>query len=157
MGCSASSLAVVDPELAEATYANTPPFLPDVRWAKVVKVYDGDSITVAARVGNSGHSSRNTRGQLARFAVRLAGIDCPELKSKNPDERAAAVHARDMLRQRVMDKIVELRNVKYDKYGRLLADVMLHGQSMSAWLLEARLAVPYDGGTKPVVDWRTYT
>ncbi len=62
-----------DPGLASAT-ADTPTFLPNLRRAKVVKVYDGDTIHVVARTG--------WRGRLWRWKVRLAGIDAPELRSK---------------------------------------------------------------------------
>ena len=36
-------------ELQDSTWENTDPFSPDVKFGKVIKVYDGDTITIAAK------------------------------------------------------------------------------------------------------------
>jgi len=52
---------------------------------------------------------------------------------------------------------VVLKNVKTEKYGRLLAEVWFEGQNMNEWLVEQRFAVAYDGGTKRLPkSWRRY-
>jgi len=118
----------------------------------VIKVYDGDTITIAARLPYP-------ESPMYRFAVRLTGIDSPELRGKSPAEKAAAVVARDALSARVLGHVVELRNTGCEKYGRLLADVYLpdaslaeHGSQSSlhinSWMLTNGYAVPYDGGKK---------
>eukprot|EP00965_Chrysotila_dentata_P250020 6209213-Pleurochrysis_carterae.AAC.1 len=43
--------------------------------------------------------------------------------------------------------------VRLEKYGRVLCDVSLRGVNASDWMLQRRLAVPYDGGKKEAVDW----
>ena len=57
----------------------------------------------------------------------------------------------------VYHKIVTLTNVSYDKYGRILADVSIDDVSVSKMLLDKRLAVSYNGGTKASPeDWMKY-
>ena len=66
------------------------------------------------------------------------------------DEREAALIARDALASMIDGKVVHLADVATDKYGRLLANVIIptSGRRLSEWLIEQRHAVAYDGGTK---------
>jgi endonuclease YncB( thermonuclease family) len=124
-----------------------------IRYAKVVRVYDGDTIFVVMVLPGSNVPHK--------FSVRLRGIDAcrrvvaktsPEMKGGSAEEKAAALRSRDALHSLLHGRIVELRQVAYDKYGRVLAEVHLVGEQVSAseWMLQRRLAVPYDGGKKKV-------
>jgi hypothetical protein len=117
------------------------PFVPPVHGGKVIKVYDGDTITLATRL----HYDANT---IYRFSVRLRGIDSAEIKGKTEKEKHLAILARDALMAKILGHIVELRNVSTEKYGRLLADVYFGDLHINGWMLENGYAVPYDGGTK---------
>jgi endonuclease YncB( thermonuclease family) len=56
-----------------------------------------------------------------------------------------------------MGEMVQLVDVKTEKYGRLLAKVMHNNESCGAMLIDLRLAVPYDGGAKiSPDDWVEY-
>ena len=80
-----------DAQLARCTAKNTPRFVPDVRRGKVTSVYDGDTLTIAAR-----HSQQ---GPAYLFSVRLEGIDTPEIRGASSEgEKRAALAARDALR-----------------------------------------------------------
>ena len=108
--------------------------------------YDGDTIKV------------NIVGVPPLFgegmSVRVVGVDSPEIKSRNTCERELAVKAKDFVSQQLsVAQRIDLKNVKDDKYFRILADVVYDGKSLSEELLRVRLAVPYDGGTKQKVDW----
>ena len=132
------------------TYKDTIPFIPPITEGKVVKVYDGDTITIATKL-----SYENS--PYYRFSVRLKGIDCPEMKTKNKDEKECATIARDFLREILMNKMVILKEIELEKYGRILADVYLNEQNISLILCEKKLAVKYDGGTKQSPDnWMEY-
>ncbi len=145
--------ADADVALLEATVATAVAFVPCIQRAKVIKVYDGDTLTVAGRVVLDGRPSTS----IYKFQVRLRGIDTPELKTKNAKEKELATRARDALSSYVLHTVVTLQNIEYDKYGRLLADVVAsNGQNLSAWMLENKFAVAYDGGTKAVPpEWRS--
>jgi endonuclease YncB( thermonuclease family) len=137
------------------TYESTVPYIPPVTAGKVVKVYDGDTITIATKMPGS--------DTMYRLSVRLAGIDCPEIKSKIASEKEVAQLAKQFVTTQVMGEIVSLENVKMEKYGRLLARVWYHDPftldplCINDKLCEQRLAVAYDGGTKvSPSNWSTY-
>ena len=125
---------------------NTIAYVPKVKSGYVIKVYDGDTITIASRI-----SGDNT---LYRFPVRLIGIDCPEMKDQTQKE--IALIAQKTLSDRILHKTVKLHDVSLDKYGRLLARVEYKGIDMSSLLLDSKLAVPYDGGKKSIINWNEY-
>jgi micrococcal nuclease len=127
-------------------YADTQPFIVPITTGKVVKVYDGDTFTLAGYLPYD-------ESPLYRFPVRLNGIDSPEIKGKTEDEKRCALLARAELTAMIMDKKVVLKNVKNEKYGRLLADVYVDGVHVNQHMLDVKLAVPYDGGTKKNIDW----
>ena len=106
--------------------------------ARVLNVYDGDTIEVLANVW-PGH-------QISVW-VRIRGIDAPEIRSKCAIERFAAQSARDRLRKFVAGQPVLLTNIKGGKYfGRVLANVMTHaGQNIEAALLASGLVRRYRG------------
>jgi endonuclease YncB( thermonuclease family) len=108
----------------------------------VVKVYDGDTITVATKLYTA-------ESPVYRFSVRLVGIDTPEMRGSTSDEKAAAIVSRDALSTMILDKIVLLKNIHLEKYGRLLADVYLGDLHLNQYLLDNKCAVSYDGGKKP--------
>ena len=49
-------------------------------------------------------------------------------------------------------KTIELRNIQRGKYFRIVADVYVDGFSLADVLIQNKLVVRYDGGTK-VKDW----
>ena len=126
------------------------PFVVPVKEGKVIKVYDGDTITVQFRLPYKS-------SPLYKISVRLNGIDCPELKTKNEIEKQCSQIAKQKVSELLMGKTVKFENVKMEKYGRLLADVYYKNKSVNEWLLENHLAIAYDGGTKqPPDNWMTY-
>ena len=93
----------------DITWNNTIEFTYPITSGYVIKVYDGDTITSASKMPYENSS-------LFRFSVRLNGIDTPEIKSKNKNEKALAILARDSLSQLIMNKNVTLQNVKNEKF-----------------------------------------
>ena len=123
------------------TYANTVPFVPPITYGKVIKVYDGDTITIAGKLPYP-------ESPVYRIAVRLNGIDTPEIKGQTQKDNDLAKQIRNTLHDKIFDKIVELKNTSSEKYGRLLADVYLDGICINEWLIDQGFAVKYNGGTK---------
>ena len=123
------------------TWEETLQFSIPIKSGRVIKVYDGDSITIAAKLPFDNST-------LYRFSVRLNGIDTPEIKGKNADEKEAAKQARDALSNLILNKNIILKNVDNEKYGRVLADVYLDELHINEWLIKERYAVRYDGGAK---------
>ena len=56
--------------------------------------------------------------------------------------------AKKIMTDLTLYKVVTLKNVETEKYGRILADVYLEDLHLNTYMLEKRVAVAYDGGTK---------
>ena len=118
-------------------------FIPNIKTARVVSCYDGDTVTIGVK---------NTSG-MYKFPLRLRGIDTPEIKGGSESEKKAAKFVRDKLRNKILGSIIRITDLSYDKYGRLLGQIYLDDIDISKWLLDNKYAVKYEGGTKYDVDW----
>ena len=119
------------------------------RVTKIKKVLDGDTIDVVIDLGFD----------LAKTErVRIAGVDTPEKRTRNLEEKALGLDATNWLKEKLNDTIkgddelvvrTELKG-GVGKYGRLLgwryvgdSDISLNEQ-----MITEGYAWPYDGGTK---------
>ena len=81
--------------------------------------------------------------------VRVNGIDTPEIKGKCEKEKYDAQQAKEMVADILKDaEPIVLRNMERGKYFRIAADVIVDGESLGDMLIEAGVAVRYDGGKK---------
>jgi len=150
---SPSVSAVPDPKpLASLTAAEAPLFsLPtgDPLQAKVLDVYDGDTITVALEV---------FPGIYRSFRLRLQGIDTPELRPPlstvgREEVVAFAEAARDYLASLIMGKVVCVNFAGTDKFGRQLGTVYLQengvlGSCVNDLILQHQFGKEYHGGKR---------
>jgi endonuclease YncB( thermonuclease family) len=128
-------------------------------YGRLVDIIDGDSLKIVIPLFDDFY----------KFDVRLQGIDAYEMRSKIPEIKDLAHKARDKVvelmcgEQRNFKNRSEIReylnlNVvlvwiqcgEFDKYGRLLADVLLADGSCSVAdvLIACNLAYAYNGKTK---------
>ena len=117
------------------------PFVPPITEGEVIHVYDGDTITIVSKLPYDA-------SPLYRFSVRLAGIDTAEIKGKTERERELAQEAKIALQKLILNKVVALKNLKTEKYGRVLADIYLGDLHVNQWLLDNKYAIQYSGGAK---------
>jgi endonuclease YncB( thermonuclease family) len=115
---------------ASATYG-------DKEDVTVVSVHDGDTFTVLIP---------DWPGVVSKIPVRVYGIDTPELRGKCPLESQKASLARTFTKLFLVGNKVTLKNIRRDKYFRLLADAYVGTKSLSDELIAIGLAVPYFGG-----------
>lgn len=128
--------------------------------AKVVDIYDGDTLTLVFR----------HRGHLEQHSCRMVGYDSPEMKPPKSDpnrerEIAAAKRARAALQGMVSDGLVRVECGDFDKYGRILVTLYVRDPQaggcpgfgicgrpaeieVNRWMVEEGHGIPYDGGTK---------
>lgn len=114
-----------------------------------VSNYDGDTITV---------NLPNTIPDVFshEIPVRIRHIDTPEIKGNGKCEKEAAQKAKVATTSLLKNaKKIDLEDVGRDKYFRILATVRADGVSVGQYLLDQKLAVPYEGDTKQIVDWCT--
>jgi micrococcal nuclease len=112
---------------------------------KVTKVVDGDTIDVEIDLGfDISFSSR----------VRLAGIDTPESRTTNKEEKVLGLEVKKKLGDLINNaKSIVIRTEKMDsteKYGRILGWLYLDGESLSVneALVAGGYAWGYLGDTK---------
>lgn len=131
-------------------WKDTTEFTFPITGGRVIKVYDGDTITIASQLPYKD-------SPLYRFSVRLNRIDTPEIKSTNKDEKTAAIECRDKLSSLILNKYISLKNIENEKYGRILADIYLNDICINDLLINERYAVTYDGKEKkPPSSWLKY-
>ena len=133
-------------------WEDTVEFTFPITGGRVIKVYDGDTITIASKLPYE-------ESPMYRLSVRLNGIDTPEMKGKgvSEDEKDAAKKVRDFVYGLVFNKFVKLENIQSEKYGRILADVYIGDIHVNELLIKERFAVKYDGGTKiKPTSWARY-
>ncbi|MEY4402178.1 MAG: hypothetical protein RIR91_213 [Verrucomicrobiota bacterium] len=108
--------------------------------AVILAVNDGDTFRARLEVWP---------GVEVTTAVRIAGIDTPEIKGKCASERERAILARERLRALLALGPVEVREVTLDKYaGRVDAFVVAGGRPVGEVLVQEGLARPYSGGAR---------
>ncbi|MBB3123838.1 micrococcal nuclease [Mesoflavibacter sabulilitoris] len=102
--------------------------------AKIIDVYDGDTVTAMVDLGFL---------HFQEMKLRLYGIDTPELRG---EEREQGIIVRDILREMVLGKEVTIRSYKdkQGKYGRYLANIILEdGLEVNQWLVDNGHAKEY--------------
>ena len=112
----------------------------------VDRVVDGDTIDVVLDLGFS---------VLYKSRVRLFGIDTPESRTRNKDEKARGKMASKYLEDAVNSGDVVIRTELKDsrgKFGRVLGTVVVDGVDINQAMCKAHLAVPYFGQSKDDVE-----
>ena len=114
---------------------------------KVERVVDGDTIDVILDLGFSvSYKSR----------VRLYGIDTPESRTRNKDEKARGKLASAFLSKaiEIADQVVirtELKDSR-GKFGRVLGTVICDGEDVNQGMVDGGFAVKYYGQSKADVE-----
>ena len=109
--------------------------------SRVISVYDGDTFRVDI------DSLPPIVGK--NIPIRLNGVDTPEIQGKCQYEKDLALKARNFVRSKLANaKVIKLTNLQRGKYFRVVADVMIDGDSLERELLENKLAYKYTGGKK---------
>ena len=108
---------------------------------KVIKVRDGDTFVITIE------DTPDVFGE--EIAVRIRGIDTPELNDKREEIKAIAIKAKEELEKLLTSgKKIVLYNLGRDKYFRLLASVKVGDIDVAEYLIKKGLAKEYDGGAK---------
>lgn len=113
----------------------------------VTRVVDGDTIDVILDLGFS---------VLHKCRVRLYGIDTPESRTRNKDEKARGKLAAKFLEDSINNgKQVILRSKLKDskgKYGRVLGEVIVDDININELMVKRYLAVKYYGQSKQDIE-----
>lgn len=108
---------------------------------EIVKVRDGDTFIINVK------NIPDVFGD--EIAVRIRGIDTPELKDEREEIRKISIQAKEELEKLFASgKKIVLYNLGRDKYFRLLASVKVGDIDVAEYLIKKGLAKKYDGGKK---------
>ena len=119
------------------------------RVTEINRVVDGDTIDVTIDLGFDLYKKER---------VRVAGIDTPEKRTRNLEEKALGIDATNYLKKKLEDTIAgddeltirtELKG-GMGKYGRLLGWLYIgeDNVSINEQMIDEGYAWSYDGGTK---------
>ena len=119
------------------------------RVTEINRVVDGDTIDVTIDLGFDLYKKER---------VRVAGIDTPEKRTRDLEEKALGIDATNYLKEKLEDTIAgdEALTIRTDlkggmgKYGRLLGWLYIGEDSVSIneTMIYEGYAWAYDGGTK---------
>ena len=115
---------------------------------KVKRVVDGDTMDVILDLGFDVHHA---------VRVRLAGIDTPECRTRDLDEKARGKLAKKFLEnwlsQEYEKKKIVIKTFKKSKgkFGRALAEIWVNDVNVNEDIIECYHAVPYSAQNKKEV------
>ena len=113
---------------------------PFVYNAELDRVIDGDTLDCILDLGFD--------VKLHKQRVRLAGIDTPESRTRNLEEKALGLKAKDRLIELCVGSF-KVQSLGKGKYGRILGIPYTEdGKSICQILIDEGHAVEYWGGTK---------
>jgi len=106
---------------------------------EVLRVVDGDTVDVRIDLGfNVWHKCR----------VRMVGINAPESRTKDLEEKEKGLAAKEWLKERLDGTSVELQSQGTGKYGRVLGEFYIDETNINQEMVEVGHAVAYDGGKR---------
>ena len=115
---------------------------------EIKKVVDGDTVDIVLNLGfNILHAVR----------VRLASIDTPEIRTRDLDEKARGLLAKEFLKnwlsQEHEKKKIVIKTFKKSKgkFGRVLAEIWVNDVNVNEDMIECYHAVPYSAQNKKEV------
>ncbi len=119
------------------------------RVTEINRVLDGDTIDVTIDLGFDLYKKER---------VRVAGVDTPEKRTRNLEEKALGIDATNWLKEKLEGAIngddeLSVRTELVGgtgKYGRLLGWLYCGDEllSLNEQMINEGYALPYDGGTK---------
>ncbi len=115
------------------------------RVKSIIKIVDGDTFDCIMDLGFD---------VLLEARVRMYGIDTPESRTRDLEEKKFGLLAKDWLGNHLNDNIVistELDNEK-GKFGRVLGTVWAEGININEKMIEEHMAVRYHGQAKSDIE-----
>lgn len=117
---------------------------------KINKVVDGDTVEIDLDLGFN--------MMLVNQRVRMAGIDTPESRTSNSEEKERGIISKKKLAEKLpvgsWQKIQTMRSdANDDKFGRILGVFITEdGMSLNQWMIDNNYAVLYQGENKELVQ-----
>ena len=117
---------------------------------KINKVVDGDTVEIDLDLGFN--------MMLVNQKVRMAGIDTPESRTSNNEEKIRGTLSKKKVAEKLpigsWQRIQTMKSdANDDKFGRILGVFILEdGTSLNQWMIDNNYAVLYQGENKELVQ-----
>ena len=126
-------------QVNDITYQDTQRFIVPITSGLVVKIYDGDTFTIASKLPYD-------TSPLFRFSVHIRGLLSPDMRSVMPSVRETAKISKNALSSMIYGKVVFLSNIEVDQCGNLVANVSINGIDINEWMVSNDYSDDYDAG-----------
>ena len=112
----------------------------------VDRVIDGDTVDVDVHLGFN--------VVLSKQRVRLHGIDTPESRTRNKEEKVRGLISKEYLKNICESSSIRLQSKDRGKFGRILGVLYKDDETISInqKMCEEGFAVPYFGGSKDELE-----
>jgi len=111
-----------------------------------IRVIDGDSIEATLDRG---------MGDSSRKIIRMYGIDAPESRTRNKEEKKKGLASKDWLLNTItnaesdsIEIVIQSHKKGSGKYGRLLGTLIIDGEDINKSMVDLGLAKEYHGGKR---------
>ena len=112
---------------------------------KIKRVVDGDTVDVVIDLGFDIHYASR---------VRLYGIDTPESRTRNKDEKVRGLMSKQYLIDE-LDKgqvVIKTKKDKKGKFGRVLGELYVDDKNINLMMVDDFHAVKYQGQNKQDIE-----
>ena len=113
---------------------------------EVTRVVDGDTVDVIIDCGFS---------ILHKARVRMYGIDTPESRTRDLDEKARGKLASQYIQDHIdngNEIIIKTEKDSKGKFGRILGKIFIDGKDINQSMIDEHLAVAYYGQSKADIE-----
>ena len=112
---------------------------------EILRVVDGDTVDVSIDLGfDISYKSR----------VRLYGIDTPESRTRDKDEKARGLMSKEYLMNELSkgQVVIKTHKDKKGKFGRVLGEMYVGDKNINLMMVDDCLAVEYYGQSKEEIE-----
>ena len=112
---------------------------------EIDRVVDGDTVDVIIDCGFS---------ILHKARVRMYGIDTPESRTRDKDEKARGLMSKDFLVKELSkgDVAIKTKKDKKGKFGRILGEFYVNDININQMMIHGFYAVAYNGQSKKEIE-----
>tara|TARA_R100001082_G_scaffold93765_1_gene60597 strand:+ start:813 stop:1232 length:420 start_codon:yes stop_codon:yes gene_type:complete len=112
---------------------------------EVKRIVDGDTVDVVIDLGFDIHYSSR---------VRLYGIDTPESRTRNKDEKVRGLMSKEYLIDALSkgQVVIKTHKDKKGKFGRVLGEMYVADKNINLMMVDDHLAVKYKGQNKKQIE-----
>jgi micrococcal nuclease len=112
---------------------------------EVKRIVDGDTVDVVIDLGFDIHYSSR---------VRLYGIDTPESRTRNKDEKVRGLMSKEYLTDALSkgQVVIKTHKDKKGKFGRVLGEMYVADKNINLMMVDDHLAVKYKGQNKKQIE-----